>query len=187
MKFEEVEGALEKIEGKPIVLFTVSSKHYAEFNFYLLKIFVEKKGYGGIYVTINMPYKVLIKKLEKHGIPTGNIQFIDVITKFVAWDTVDTPNCHFISNPTDLTGIGISIDHAAENFKDKDTILFLDSLSTLFIYNHAHDVTRFMHFLISKLRIHNIGAVFITVEEDIDSGVMSTIFQLCDRIIPVEF
>jgi hypothetical protein len=60
--------------------------------------------------------------------------------------------------------------------------LFLDSLSTLLIYNNDNRVGRFSNFLINRLRSTGVDAAFIVLDSDVDKRVISIIKLLVDEV-----
>src|SRR3989338_362616 len=181
--FEEKVGkAVDKLPRGTIVLFTVDYKDYDEANMILLKHMIKRKKANGIYISINKPYENLRPILEKNGVDTSKLFFIDCVTKSAGGVVERKENCLFISSPTNLTDLGIALDDALESM-GKDKFVFLDSISTLLIYHDPNTVLHFSHFLTSRARVKEFYGIFITVESEADAKLVKTLSQFCDKVV----
>ena len=61
--------------------------------------------------------------------------------------------------------------------------LFLDSLSTLLIYNAPGSLAKFTHFLMTRVKLLGLNGVFMVVEKEIDEKLLSEIVHFSDRVI----
>ncbi|MFH1663740.1 MAG: ATPase domain-containing protein [archaeon] len=177
---------LSKVKKKEIVLILSDEKKYLETNLKILNILTNKLNEKGIYVTINRPFNSLIELLESNKIKTKNIFFIDAITMTVVGEAKEVPNCLFINSPNSLTELGIALGEAFKAMKETtDRFIFLDSLSTLLIYNQSQSVTKFAHFLTGRMREWKIKGVLISLQKNVDERLIAQVSQFCDRIIEV--
>ena len=168
-------------------MFVVNAKKYTEVNIELLKILINESKMFGIYVTINKPYVSIKKILEKNNIDTERIFFIDCITKTSGGNPEITENCLYIASPKNLTELGVALSQAMSAMKSKENkFLFLDSLSTLLIYNTAGTVAQFSHFLATKLRLFGLKGIFISIEKEMDEKMLLTLMKFCDEVITLE-
>ncbi len=164
-----------------IALALVNSKKYQKTNIEILRHLTQKENIPGIYVTINKPYNVMVTILKTNKIDTDMIIFIDAITKLGSEKELKkTENCLFIESPKDLSDIGIAMSQAIDSIKSKEKFIFLDSLSTLLIYNHAGTVAKFMHFLTSKMRTWKVRGIIISLEKESDKDIIAELSQFCD-------
>lgn len=93
-----------------------------------------------------------------------------------------------ISNPGDLTGIGIAIARSFESFAAEDVSrvrLGLDSVSTLLLYADARTVFRFVHTVGGRIATMGGFGAFLLDPTAQDERVNSTIEQLCDGRLDV--
>ena len=113
------------------------------------------------YVTLNKPYNTIQNNIKNLGLSSDKFYFIDAITS-----TVGTPplisNCSFISSPTALTDISLAFSDALLTC---DNAIF-DTISTLIVYEDINSVIKFVHNLITKIRVINKKAVFVALKED---------------------
>jgi archaellum biogenesis ATPase FlaH len=71
-----------------------------------------------------------------------------------------------------------------ERVKGKKFI-FIDSINTLLIYNQPNTLAKFIHSILTKMRINNVSGLLISLESETNKEVRAEIAQLCDGIIKV--
>jgi len=175
---------LKQLDENKIILLIVDPEHYSETNIDILSYLV-KKGLYGIYVTVNKPYTALVELLNKEKIKTENLFFIDLITKEFNRHITDTQGCIYLDSPHCLTDLAITLRHAVETVK-KEKFIFLDSLSTLLIYNKIETISRFAHFLTGKMRMWDTKGIIITLNKETDETLISRLSQFCDSIYHIK-
>lgn len=183
----QVRKKLEELPGNWIVLFTVAPERYLAFNLEVLRFLTKELALPGVYVTVNKPYSALVTSLQRDGIQTQHLLFIDAISKSVGEGKQRVPNCIFVAGPDNLVDIGIAVTEAIARYKAEDRpFLFLDSLSTLLLHNASTSVGKFSHFTIAKMRAWNVRGVVMSLEQDVHMDVIKTITQYCDEVFTVE-
>jgi len=184
---KDLTRVIKNLKPNRIVLFIIDAKKYHRLHAKILKILIEQRKFAGIYITVNKPYKSLIKYLEENKINTNNIFFIDAISKMVEDKMKLTEHCLFIPSPSHLTDLGITLTEAINVLKNKERkFVIIDSLSTLLVYNDLETVARFMHFIISKLRVFGLVGILISIEKQIDEKAVNLLIEMCDEIIEVK-
>jgi uncharacterized membrane protein (DUF485 family) len=177
---------VKRLKPKSVVLFIIDAKKYHEVHPLLIKIIIEEKCFAGIYITVNKPYETLVNYLDEHKIPTKNIFFIDAISRFASEEVKITENCLFIPSPSHLTDLGIALSQALEEMRHKENkFIFLDSLSTLLVYNSFEVVAKFIHFIISRLRILGLVGIILSIEKQIDKKMLNILVEMCDNVVEV--
>ena len=183
----QVRKKLGELPGNWIVLFVVAPDRYVVFNTEVLRFLTQELSLAGVYVTVNRPYSTLLPSLQRDGIKTNRLLFIDAISKSVGEGKGRVPNCIFVAGPDNLVDIGIGVTEAIARYKTEDRpFLFLDSLSTLLLHNASSAVGKFSHFTITKMRAWNVRGVVMSVEQDVHADVIKTITQYCDEVFTVE-
>jgi len=94
-------------------------------------------GTPGIYISLNKPHSSIEKLLEKDGVNTKKLFFIDCVTAEQKRD--DVMHVH----PTDLKKLAAAIGAFIKDIPGKKFLL-LDALSTLLIYNDENKVAQFV-------------------------------------------
>jgi hypothetical protein len=174
-------GIAETLEGldKPIVLALIDPVHYQDALVELVRYFTGKTP-RGIYVSLNKPFAVLSKAFDKAGIQTGNLFFVDGITNVPSIEDNSDHSC--LGSGVDLSNLCIGISKAVNRYAD-DKFIFLDSLSTLLIYNDPRAVAKFAHLLTEKMRRWNTSGSLLTVEMNAERDVVSQLAPFCDKVV----
>lgn len=169
------------VTSKGIALIIVGSSDYTKANTKLLKYLIGKKGAEGIYITVNRPYQNLKDVLDSEDIDTSKLIFIDCITKGAGVEPERVDQAIFMKSPQNLTDIAVAISQAIPEKK----FIFLDSLSTLMLYNNAESVTQFAQFLTVRLRSMGVMGVLISLEKESEKEIQKTLRQFCDVVLEV--
>ncbi len=178
----DLEKELKELPQNSIALILVSTDAYAQTNIRILDIFVNKRKMPGIYITVNKPYKTIVPYLEQKGINTKKLFFIDLITSEISEATEKIDNCLFMESPKSLTDLSIALSEAVKSMPG-DKFIFLDTLSTLLVYNQLTTVTKFAHFLTSKMRQWDINGLLVSMEKETDPNLQAQLAQFCDKVI----
>ncbi|MEM2925059.1 MAG: ATPase domain-containing protein [Methanocellales archaeon] len=178
----EKEAAIEKERG--IILVLAKAENYTKAVLKLIEYAVNIKKEPGVYVTLNKPY-VAMKKLLENKVDLRMLIFIDAFTQLAGGKPEKSEGVLFLNNAEDLTGLSIALDQAVKSIPTKQKFVFLDSLSTLLIYNKSGSVTKFIHFLTCKMRLWEIDGIFISLDEE-DDQVISKLKMFCDKIMHID-
>ena len=174
-------GISEELEGleNPVVLALIDPVQYHEAVIELLSYFTKSNRYG-IYVSLNKPYSNLLKSFDKAGIPTHSIFFVDGITNVPSIEETDSHTC--LGSGVDLSNLCIAISKAVGRSAD-DRFLFLDSLTTLLIYNEPRAVAKFAHLLTEKMRRWNSAGSLLAIDTNSEREVVSQLAPFCDKVV----
>jgi hypothetical protein len=175
--------SLKNLNGNELFIVFSSATDIRSKNIELVKNAVENDYYI-IVVTTNQLSGILKKNYEKHGIPDDRIYFVDAVTKY-AMGTLVSPvkNTRFISNPGNLTDMGIAIIESMKDLEGKKACLLLDSINSMLIYTPSQHITKFIHFITGKLRLQDISGIFLMIESGIDPEVLSQLIIFVDDVI----
>jgi KaiC/GvpD/RAD55 family RecA-like ATPase len=143
-----------------------------------------KKGASAIVVSANRPYKNLVSVYQKNGVDTKKVFIIDCVTKPNNAELEKAANVAYLDSVSDLTTISLAINNAMEALKGRKFVFF-DSISTMLIYSKADVFAKFVHIIMTRMRIKNVGGVFISLEGETNKEVRAEIVQLCDKVIKV--
>jgi len=138
---------------------------------------------SGVVITVNQPYSVMKKLLEKEGTDTKGLYFIDCISAAAGGQPQKSKDCLYIQSPGALTEIGISVTQGLSLLNGKKKFVFIDSLGTFLMYNSAGTVKKFHHFLITKLKLAGVDGIFMLVESEMDRAVLLELESLCEKTI----
>ncbi|MFH0972022.1 MAG: ATPase domain-containing protein [Candidatus Micrarchaeota archaeon] len=166
-----------------IVLLVSNSKDYMQSNYAAMRLLMEAEDAAGIYVTFNRPYDSLAEVLKTEKIDLERLYFLDLITQSTGKRGERTENCIFLPSPRNLTELSIALTQLIERMEQKNRFIFMDSLSTMLIYNSAGTVAQFTHFLVSKMRLWQVGMVLVSLEKETDQKLIDDLSQFCDKVI----
>jgi KaiC/GvpD/RAD55 family RecA-like ATPase len=148
---------------------------------------ITDKGFTAIVISTNDPYNVLRKDYRKGGINLDHVYFIDAITKYaIGKESKGAENCTFVNNPSNLTDMGIAVTELLKHIEGENVWVILDSVNSMLIYVSSVNLTKFIHFITSKLRILDMSGVLLAVENGIDPSTLSQLEGFVDGIIKSE-
>ena len=179
---EKIKNAFNDLPEHWLLSFVLNSEDYLEKNIAILSEVLKQEDAVGVYVTLNRPYSVLTKILEKNNINTDKLFFIDCITKKSGTEN-EEKKCIFLENPQNLTNITIAIEEVMSTIQSKNKSLFVDPLSTLLIYNRGETISKFLHFLTGKIRVLNLNGVLLSTEKELDSEFADQLEQFVDKTV----
>jgi KaiC/GvpD/RAD55 family RecA-like ATPase len=167
-----------------IILFITSETKYSYVNNEILKNYVNKEEDYCVYITVNKAYATLIKELKAKKIDTSKFLIIDAITPVSSGTRVG--NAIFIGSPRALTNISLTLTSALKKVPEGKRLLFLDSISTLLVYNNLGTVSKFSNFIINKMREWKVTGAIISLEKEKAEGITKYLSQIVDRVIEVK-
>lgn len=165
-----------------MTLLVLDAATYTEAITQILRVLCNDQKQPGIYVTVNRPYDILHSELLRKGIDDSRLIVVDAVTRIVDRAAVAAGNCVFLDSPQNLTDISIALTEAARRLPE-GSFLFLDSLSTLLVYNDSQNVSQFAHFLTLKMRQLRLGGVLLALRKHTDEKVITELAQYCDNVI----
>jgi len=184
---KELLNYLKDVPNNFIVLINVNAEDYLSTNTKILKVLANEDKLPGVYITINKPYQTMKNILDKEGVKTDKMYFIDCITKTAGGDTSDkSGKVFFLDSPQNLTGLGVAMGEAIRGIPEKDKFLFMDSLSTLLLYHNTGTVAKFSHFLTGKMRLWGLRGVLMAMEKEADPQLTDQLAQFCDVVVTLD-
>jgi KaiC/GvpD/RAD55 family RecA-like ATPase len=169
--------------GKNLLLRLTTADRLKTDNIDIVKMMVDK-DYHVIIITTNQPSGVLKKNYEKSGIDLSSLFFIDAITSYAIGTTPPAEQgVRFISNPANLTDIGIAITSALNEFSDKRPCILFDAVSTMLIYLPSANISKFIHYISNRLRLIDTPGIFLAVGKGLDPMMISNLSTFMDDII----
>lgn len=136
-----------------------------------------------VIVTVNRPYSVLAKSYAKEGINPERIFVIDAVTQYSGGSCEPNPRVRFINSPANLTDLGIAITEVLKQLPGEKKCIVFDSVSMLLIHIPSATASKFLHFVVNKLKLSDISGIFMSVEKGLDPVVLSQMSAFVDAII----
>lgn len=178
IKIEDIFG---KLESPFTVLTLVSSNEYTQMQNEILRKFQEQNV---IYITISNSYTKILSQLEKEKISSEKISFIDMISVNRGIETAQEENVSLILSPTGLTEL---VEQLEKNLKKtgKNTIVILDSISTMTVYNDTGTAEKVIHTMIGKINTNNASAILMSSDSKGTEKLTKIIGQFVDKTIVI--
>ncbi len=165
-----------------IVLLETSAEKSLEISLSALYHLVTEKNYIGIVLSASRPYKNLVQLYQHKGIDTSRILFLDCISKSQSLDIDQTGNVLYLDSVSDLTNISLALKGSMEKIQG-NKFVYIDSITTMLIHNTPEMFARFIHGILTKMRIQGISGLLISLEDETDKEIRAEVAQLCDRIV----
>ncbi len=145
------------------------------------------QGYRVVVITSNQPSAVLKRIYTTEGIDTSRVTFIDTITKYAMGKVPPgQEDCRYINSPSNLTDLGIAITETLHTLAGEKTCLLFDSVSTMLIYIPSTNISKFIHFITSKLRLVDASGIFLAVEKGLDPLLLTQLTTYVDDTIDMD-
>lgn len=145
-------------KGK-FVLLLLDEEQYTKALYEIIRS-IEKISSKICYVCFNKLYKEVSDEIKDRKMNIKKFFFIDTMSS-VYEKHKSTPNCIFISAPTDFESLKDAITRAIE--KEHCDMLIFDTISTLLMYEQSYPIIRFTHELTSR---KNIGKFYLVLKID---------------------
>lgn len=183
MELQQVDTTLSDMPEGWIVLLETNVDSSLDLSVSTIKNLTEK-DYIGIVVSASRPYNNLIKMYESKGIDLDKLFVLDCVSKELNKGITAEGNVLFLQNVSSLTEISIAINKSITAIPAKKFI-FIDSITTMLIHNDPSVYVRFIHSILTKLRIHGVNGLMISLKGETNKEVRAEISQLCDKVVSV--
>jgi len=180
--YRKLKNELQTLKKNAVVLVAVESEQQAEAITALLKIYINEKNMNGLYLSISAPYEQIKNITESAGIQTDRLYFIDCISQMAGTTTAKTEKAVFVENPSSLEEVNMYIDKILMRMPEPK-FMFMDSISSLLIYNNERSIEEFTHLVINKMRLEKLGFVIITLKQKESEQLAKTLVPMCDKEI----
>jgi hypothetical protein len=144
------------------------------------------RGCTPLIITVNQPYKILAKTYSKEGIDPEFFFVIDAVTQYSGGVCEPTPRVKFVNNPANLTDLGIAITELLKQIPGEKKCIMFDSVSMLLIHIPTATASKFLHFVVNKLKLSDVSGIFLCVEKGLDPVILSQMSAFVDKIVDFE-
>jgi hypothetical protein len=134
-------------------------------------------------VTVNKPYKILVKMYAKEGINPDSYFVIDAVTQYSGGECTPRPHVKYVNNPSNLTDLGIAITEQLKQMPAGKKCIMFDSVSMLLIHIPSVTASKFLHYVVNKLQLSDISGIFLCVDKGLDPLILSQMTAFVDHII----
>jgi len=173
-------------EKAKFFMFEVPGEKYFDVNVETLKVLVNNKGYSGIYISLHRPFQNLLALLKAKGVNVNKLFFIDAASAQAEEKGKETGNCICISNKVDVDELTRAIYRMLPKIKGKNRFLFLDSITTLALYQPLSESLRFAEFLSRTVNKGELDGVLVNVASDLaQKKFIKDIMLHVDKVIKI--
>jgi KaiC/GvpD/RAD55 family RecA-like ATPase len=166
-----------------VTLMQIPMEKSAEVNMESIKV-LQELGYEGVYVTLSKDYKELTNLFRKSGVDMGKLAFIDGVSQMYGIGAVDSPNVKYVSGPISLDGIIAAITDVIPVIRSKKKFVFLDSITTVLLYNSLERTLKFSEFLTTSLKRLQVAGVVTSVSKGFaNDQLIEELTKLSDEVI----
>jgi len=141
-----------------------------------------KKGFSGIYISLNRPHVSVLESLEEKGVDGENVYFIDCVTSSVHHIThFKDDRVLYADSPRDLGKDGVilrAVEHYVSSVSGEKFVL-IDALRTMLLYNEEASVVSFIKELLYRLSDYGVKLIVLTRSEH-DKGLIRDLSDLFD-------
>jgi len=154
-------------------------------------------GEYALVISTNDRASEVIDAFRQIGADKHSVGAIDAITKSSSPNTADTCRLMFVTNPADLTGIGIKFSKMVDlifdgGFSETENELFpppirfcVNSLSTFLMYRKLDILYQFLHVIATKVKKSDGIGFYLINSGSFDEKTISMIEQLMDGVFEV--
>ncbi|OYT55197.1 MAG: hypothetical protein B6U72_00150 [Candidatus Altiarchaeales archaeon ex4484_2] len=183
---ELLKEELGRREENYVAILQVPEEKYLQVNLETIKTLVEEFGYSGLYITIQRPHTNLMKLFRKQGINADKVCFIDAASSAAEETGEETENCTYVPKELNINDLTRATYRMLPDIKGEKKFLFLDSITTLMLYQPLSETLRFAEFLTRTLRKTDLSAIIMNVGSEFskENFIKDIVFQ-CDEIIEI--
>ena len=174
---------LSDVQDGIIALLEINANESFEANLASISYLIKNNDVG-IILSASRPYSNIINLYSKNKIDVNKLFFLDLVSKSHHAE-VKADNVTYLENVSALTDISLALSEAIKNFKGKKFV-FIDSITTMLIHNEPYVFARFIHSILTRMRLNGVGGVLISLTDSSNYDLRAEIAQICDKVIKIE-
>lgn len=174
---------LNKLGAGWVSLLQVPIKFSSTLNIETMKI-LQSLGYKGIYITIVKDYISLSQSFKDAGIDESRLFFIDAISKMYGVKAIEDKHVQYVEGPLAIEEITKGVAKLNQEIGGEKKFVFLDSITTLLLYNSFEKSIAFSEFLFKGFKSDGlIGIVVSLADAKCSEKVIEELQSISDEII----
>jgi KaiC/GvpD/RAD55 family RecA-like ATPase len=167
-----------------VSLLQVPTEKHMEVNTEALKILINEMRYSCVYITLSKGSNELDKAFKSKGIDVNNLFYIDAISQMFGTIKTSTKKCAYVSGPLDIDAITVALRDLLGTIQERKKCVFLDSITTVLLYNSLSRTVRFSKFLTQTLKSVGIDGVMVSIAKGkATETLVKELSKLCDETI----
>jgi KaiC/GvpD/RAD55 family RecA-like ATPase len=168
-----------------ITVLEIPAVHHAAVNTESLRILINELGYSCVYITLSKQASELTSLYKRAGVQTNNLFFVDAISKMYGGGLVSSKKVVYASGPLDIENITSALQELLRSIKGKKCV-FLDSITTVLLYNSLPRTIRFSKFLTDTLKTLGIDEIMVSITKGpATKQLVGELAKLADEIITI--
>lgn len=169
-----------------VALVQIPTEKHLELNAEALKILLNELNYKCVYIALGKPADELDKLYKSKGVDTSRLFFVDAISKMYGIAQKPTKKVVYTSGPLDIDSIAVSVRELLPSLGSEKKCVFLDSITTVLLYNSLPRTIRFSQFLTESLKKAGVDGVMVSVAKGATTEkLVAELSKLCDKVIEI--
>ena len=145
-----------------VFMFEIPEEDYFTVNIQTVKTLIDMK-LSCIYISVHRPYSSLVEQLKNNDVNLDRLAFIDAASSAAEIKNAENARCKYVSKDLEVNELIRAIYQTSAEIKEGKKFIFLDSLTTLTLYQPLSETLRFGEFLTRTLRNSEFNGVIINV------------------------
>ncbi|MBN1646286.1 hypothetical protein JW868_04570 [Candidatus Woesearchaeota archaeon] len=176
-----VKGDLKNVRGGWVFLIETSKEDRLSVVLGVLKLMTEV-NVPAIVLDAHMPYVQLKEMYENAGLNINKIFVLDTMTKSKNPQVVNSARVAYITNPVALNETILSLNEVLQMI-NKDKFVTMDSLDSFAKYSQNTDFAKFVHSILTTIRLNGSGGFLVNVAGEINDDLRSELAQFVDKVV----
>jgi KaiC/GvpD/RAD55 family RecA-like ATPase len=169
-----------------VTLVEVPADKHMEVNKETIRVLVNDLKYACIYITFSKSSTELDKLFKAYGVNTANLMFIDAISRMYGESVAEFKRCTYVSGPLDIEAMTAALSERLSMLQGQKACVFLDSVTTILLYNSLPRTLRFSQFLTKTLKEIGVTGVMVSIAKgDATKKLVTELSKLCDEVVNV--
>jgi KaiC/GvpD/RAD55 family RecA-like ATPase len=170
-----------------VSLVQVPAGNHLQINTESLKILIDEMRYKCIYITLGKTCTDLDKMYKQAGVKIENIYYIDAISQMYGESRSDTKRCMYTAGPLDVESISSAVRTLLASLGEGKKCVFLDSVTTVLLYNSLPRTLRFSQFLATNLKSIGVTGIMVSIAKGKSTNqLIKELSKLCEEVINIE-
>ncbi len=178
----KVVSKLEELPPASSVAINVNVDTYFDVLRAVVDVFATRHDLYVFYISSTMPSKSIVNLFELLGIDSSRVFFVDTISHLMKGTTEFSDRFLYIESPTMLENIMLKVEYLSRKYNDKKSIVILDSVNSISIYNGSKILSEFLHIFVTSLRSWESYMVIVAMKEQNTPEIEAMLNLVCDEI-----
>jgi KaiC/GvpD/RAD55 family RecA-like ATPase len=151
-----------------------------------LKLLITELGYQCVYITLGKSCNELDTLYKRSGVATGKLFFIDAVSQMYGEQAQNSARCHYTAGPLDVDSITVKLRELLNSLGDVKKCVFLDSVTTVMLYNSMSRTLRFSQFLTKTLKEMGVTGIIVSIAKgDSTQRLAVELAKYCDEVLNI--